>query len=406
MVIGPYGPGSESPGSEEAVTEALRLHTGMPVDQGDLLPPGMEDCTPEMVVAEGMAFAHRDMMNNGPLQPTHRPRGATMTRGQLEEQKMNEKQGYPSNLDEASKVKELEANVGELGINIVAINRNIGQLGSMMQQLLAAQTPQAQPSGPPVPTSPGVPTSPAPTTSPLAPSILPLPVEAPVSYPTQTSGPPSPPSRLVYVGEAVPMPPTTAAPAAESPSTPPIPTTRPALTDQDILDVGRAIAPPGSPVVPILPSASGPLGMGPAPTDVVEDEPIAEFPKAEEGWEDSENLMEAAAEEIPPEDPMANAIQNLVQGVFEWMPAHDPHRFFRRHIVGLNRHFGYASWPQELKAEFDERFKSMLTDPVFVGSICKKILSLQMGHGIAPKTAAGLIAAAAGFMSFSLCQLD
>ena len=96
---------------------AVNLDTGQPMPIDD----------PGALASEGMHFASRHMQNNGPTRPLHRlVEQPKITKAQLEEQKVNETQGYPSNLDEASKVKALEAKVSgiESGINAILTKLN------------------------------------------------------------------------------------------------------------------------------------------------------------------------------------------------------------------------------------------------------------------------------------------
>jgi len=99
--------------------EAMALEIGSgPIQLGN----GEEmEVSPDMAAAEGMSFSQQYMAGNGPIRPLHIGQAKTMTKRQLEEQKMNEAQGYPSNLDEAEKVKELESKVTEMSQGISAI---------------------------------------------------------------------------------------------------------------------------------------------------------------------------------------------------------------------------------------------------------------------------------------------
>jgi hypothetical protein len=72
------------------------------------------DVNPEAIASMGVGMSQAYMSRNGPTQPHHRRPRVTMTKAQLEEQKMNEAQGLPSNLDEASRVVELEAKLARM----------------------------------------------------------------------------------------------------------------------------------------------------------------------------------------------------------------------------------------------------------------------------------------------------
>ena len=69
----------------------------------------------EAQAAQSLILSQQSMIqSNGSPQPSHIRKQVTMTQEQLEEQKMNEKQGLPSNLDEAARVKQLESQMGRI----------------------------------------------------------------------------------------------------------------------------------------------------------------------------------------------------------------------------------------------------------------------------------------------------
>lgn len=69
----------------------------------------------EAQAAQALALSQQSMLRtNGPVQPRHIRRQVTITPAQLAEVKMNEKQGLPSNLEEASRVKQLEGQMSRI----------------------------------------------------------------------------------------------------------------------------------------------------------------------------------------------------------------------------------------------------------------------------------------------------
>lgn len=91
--------------------------------------PEEAEMTPGQAVGMGMGMAEEYMKSNGPPHATHLARAKTMTRGQLEEQMKNEKDGYPSNLEEADKVKQLETKVEQIEGGVHKILAHLTNLG-------------------------------------------------------------------------------------------------------------------------------------------------------------------------------------------------------------------------------------------------------------------------------------
>lgn len=138
--------------------------------------------------------------------------------------------------------------------------------------------------------------------------------------------------------------------------------------------------------------------------DFLEDDPSVE----DDDWGDQISVIpEKPQVADPPPDPKIAQVVNLVQEVNGFMQGNDVHRFWRRHISrSLHRHIGYNGWPKVLQKEFDERFKEFLSDPQFISSICKKIISMELGHALGVKHVVAFITATAGFTAFTLIGID
>lgn len=115
-----------------------------------------QELSPEEAVAMGQVMTQQYMAKNGfmtteGVRPQHVRRQKVMTKGQYKEQMMNEEQGYPSNLDEASKVKDLENKVSgiESGISQI-LNRLSGGTNNVPPRVETFGTLQQVPT----PTSP------------------------------------------------------------------------------------------------------------------------------------------------------------------------------------------------------------------------------------------------------------
>ncbi|KKN41559.1 hypothetical protein LCGC14_0722150 [marine sediment metagenome] len=291
------------------------------VDQG-----GQEQMVdPTAIAAEGMAFSSRYMTSNGPTRATHIGKARTMTKGQLREQRMNEDQGYPSSLDEAGRIKELEGKVTNIETGISQI----------LSHLHGKETQPAQPN-------------------------------PPLTVSSEWREPESRQLRLRQVtlkdGRKISVPVTAAVPMSLGPATD---QTQPPAQDED--------------------------------TDGWDD-PIAVVPEQDEPSNDFKR-DEAAMKTV--------RVQQLVQDVNAFMQTNDVHRFWRRHLSqNLHRHVGYNGWPKELQTEFDTRFKGFLQDPQFVTSICRKVLSMELGHALGVKWVVSFLVASAGFTAFTLVGLD
>lgn len=125
------------------------------------------------------------------------------------------------------------------------------------------------------------------------------------------------------------------------------------------------------------------------------DSPIAVVPEPEQ----------EVAEPIP--DPKIAQTQQLVQDVNTFIRTKDDHRFWRQYLsTHLHRHVGYNGWPKALQVEFDTRFKGFLQDPQFVSSVCRKVVSMELGHALSVKPVVSFLVVTAGFTSLALCGLD
>lgn len=100
------------PISEADLQASIQRMTGLPTE----VPAygSQTELPPEVMAAMGLARAEQYMAANGPTRPIHFSEKKVITKAQLEEQKMNEAAGYPSNLEEASRVKALEKQLGEM----------------------------------------------------------------------------------------------------------------------------------------------------------------------------------------------------------------------------------------------------------------------------------------------------
>jgi hypothetical protein len=79
-----------------------------------------EDIPADQIAAESLSMAENYMASNGPA-TARRGFQEVMTKAQLEQQKVNESMGYPSNLSEASRLQALEKEVGGIKSGIGAI---------------------------------------------------------------------------------------------------------------------------------------------------------------------------------------------------------------------------------------------------------------------------------------------
>jgi len=319
----------------------------------------IQEISPEALVAEGMTFAGNYMASNGPTRPRHIGKARTMTKGQLEEQKMNENQGYPSSLEEAEKVKTLEGKVASIEAGISQILNHLGGQSCPARPGSNVSTGTSQ--------------------------------ESPVEAPTPTPG------RFVTVKP--PSPPSIDSNESNEPENKPQPLRQVTLKD------GRKIS------VPAAASQVSPMSLGPA-TGVQEQPPTqleSEEFDDQDLWNDPIAILpeDEPVPAAPAVDPKLARVAQLVQDVNGFMQTNDVHRFWRRHISqSLHRHVGYNGWPKALQTEFNTRFQSFLQDPVFVSHCCKKVLSMELGHALGVKWVVSFLVATAGFTALALCGLD
>lgn len=386
------------PGMNPEIYEAISLagedHAMSPFSQDDPEAPipivdnrGQEQqMDPAALAAEGMAFAGQYMASNGPTLAMHsledRERGLDcnkMTKAQLREQRMNEDQGYPSNLGEAEKIKALESKLerltalmseklGHPGAGVPALDHSWGRRPLVDQSSPASPASNAPTGGnPEFPDEQKIATAVLGTALPQSPHLTGL---------SELSEPESRQPRLRQV----------------------------------TLKDGRKIN------VPAASSPATPMSLGPAtdqtqpPTQL--EEPDLSDPKWNDNpddWDDPVAVVPEPQPEAltPPLDPKLVQTQHLVQDVNDFMQGNDVHRFWRRHISGsLHRHVGYNGWPKELQNEFNNRFKGFLQDPQFVTSVCRKIISMELGHALGVKWVVSFLVATAGFTAFALCGID
>ncbi len=321
----------------------------------------MIEMDPMALAAEGMAFAQSHMARNGPTRPNHIGRAKTMTKRQLKEQQMNEQEGYPSNLDEADKTKELEGRVAgiETGINQILSHLSGQSSPAIEPQSGSTGGNPVSPVGNPTPTP-----APSETVSPLSPPL------------TGSSGSSEPDNR------------------------------QPKLRQVTLRD-GRKVS---------VPQNSSPaMNLGPAtettqPPSQVEEEAL----QVGDDWDDPIAVVPEPEQDGPSSDPERDAkaiqvvkVQILVEQVNQFMQANDVHRFWRRHLgQKVHRHIGYSGWPTKLQKEFDGRFETFLKDPQFVSSVCKKVVSMEMGHALGAKIVTSFLVSTAGFVAFAMSGLD
>lgn len=269
-----------------------------------------------------------------------------MTKGQLEEQRMNEKAGYPSNLEEADRTKDLENRVA-------GIETGISQILGHLQN--------------------GGPSSPEP-------SQLPGPYNEPVDparRPNRTQ-PLSPPS-------------------TDSNGSP-VPESQPTQLRTVTLPSGKTIAIP-----PVRNMKLNPMNLGPA-------SPPTGAPDGEGCMGDWDEPLAVVPEQVLPEpvvDPKMERVCILVEQVSRFLQTKDVHRVWRRWFGrSVHRNAGYDGWSGALKTEFDALFQSYLNDAQFVTSVCRKVIDMDNGPAIGSEHVATLVVAAAGFTAFTLSGLE
>ena len=99
-------------------------------------------------------------------------------------------------------------------------------------------------------------------------------------------------------------------------------------------------------------------------------------------------------------------IEQLSRQTHVWLGSQKVHKFWRTFLSGTcNKNLSYNTWPPEMQKQFDDRFDQMVKDPVFINTLCKRILNMSMGHLVSPHVAGAFIVASAGFLSFALIDV-
>lgn len=318
----------------------------------------MVEVDPDMMAAEGMRFAAKYMAKNGPARPIHLGRATTMTKAQLEQQIENEKQGYPSNMEEAGKIQELESKMEEMSVGI----------GQILSRLSGQSSPEK------------------------------------LEQSVQTGGSPASLAGVLIVtpdrsGTVIqPSPPSIVSSESSEPES------RQPKLRQVTLKSGRVISVPQT--------SNQAMNLGPAtdqesPTTRVEEALESAGDLSGDEWDDDPIAVVPEQEKLPVADPKVKQVMQLVQDVNQFLQANDVHRFWRRTLsANMHRHVGYSGWPKGLQVEFDKRFQGFLSDPTFVSATCRKMIGMEMGYALGVKKAASFLVAVAGYTAFALCGLD
>lgn len=366
---------------------------------GQMMTQGMQAESVEVdVVSQGLARSISYMANNGPVRPVQKVPARVMTQHQLEEQKMNEAQGLPSNLEEASRVVALEGIVTNL-------NESVGKMSRLLSQVIQGQPSNAPATQPPIgvnPTSAFRNLAQAELIAqPLTPPArLAAPLNEPVfSNPPAVENQQAPLSTLPDPAMGTPTfdtePPTLPPDSSQLRSLPPASPETIHQNDENIQEFGGAIARPTT--VTLGPSGSGGIGPDEARYELTE-----EFSPGES--------EEVATEPTPPpvdvvEMKRLSRQQMLTEQVSNWLKSKDTHKFWRQFIAGAcNKNLSYNTWPPEFQGPFNVKFKEMIEDPAFVSVLCGRITKMQMGHLVAPHVAGAFVVVSAGFLSFALLE--
>jgi len=361
---------------ESDIQSGLERMTGQPTAQGPEVMVVEVDSnqgvmSPDMIAAQGLGMAQQYMASNGPTTPNHLRKRVVMTKAQLEEQKMNEKSGYPSNLEEASKVKNLESKVEGIEQGIQAILRQMSggtPVGPPPECSPPTPTPKSTPSCPVSDTQPDLATQP----SPASPGV-----SVTSQYFQTIPGPPSP------------------SPTDSGDSTSPR-KRRVKLSNGRTVEMSGPVQ-PSDPTMPSpeIPPTTRNLSLGPLEVE----EP--QVPK-----DDSDLWVEES--NVPfQNDPKLEKLALLVRGVSKILQTRDPLTFFRRALPKvLHRQMGFSAWPESLRTRFTRHFVTLLSDPVFVKTQVSMVLSFEFGYGIGHQKVAELVVLTAGFMALSLAGAE
>ena len=447
----------------------------------------MDDVEGMEIINHGLALGMQYMAGNGPTQARHsiqdRARGLDqnkITKQQLEEQRMNEAKGLPSNLEEAGRVVDLEQKVSQ-------INDNINKLTGVMTQLIQSQQTQSAPqikgqpgeefymggdgtlrptpklgfkptptdlSQPPRTKAPGsVGQPPTPQVKPVAgPPLLgrnltsvekniqqlkalDLPTDGPTTQDgTQESVPDSSqPVTPPPVSQETPTQPTDEERTVPDPNEIPekyydaveiggkvIHTERTETPIKEEVqrrveglqeEVDTIILQEADMISPTPNMALGPVGT-PGPqfenryTQFLLDNDIQLADESSPGSDVSVLVEEEAPQVDPVEQKRLERQQILTDQVTDWLKSKDGHKFWRQFIAGAcNKNLSYNTWPKEFQNSFNERFSTMIADPIFVSSLCGKVIKFQNGHLVAAHVMGAFIVATAGFLAFALIEV-
>lgn len=309
-------------------------------------------------VSHGLAQTVQYMARNGPTRPTQRARAKVMTRQQLEEQKMNESAGLPSNLDEATRVLNLESQVSQ-------INENLGKLASVMTQLV-----QGQPAAPP----------PTPQARPVVEQRPLLINRAP--NPLPTCPPPAPVTAQTTPVPEVPESPPATSPPASQPQVSPGTVPDPHLDRFEVIQEEESGESEPSSFRTML--ESGDTNASDFTTNLIKEEPAID----------------------PAEEKFLERQQILADQVTGWLKSKDSNKFWRQFIAGAcNKNLSYNTWPVKMQVQFDQRFNQMIADGSFIATLCGRVLKFQNGHLVAPHVMGAFVVATAGFLSFALLEV-
>jgi hypothetical protein len=315
------------------------------------------EMSPETVAAYGLGMSQQYMSRNGPIQSQHVRRRTVMTKAQYEEQKMNEKMGYPSNLDEAGRVKQLESDMAGMQQGIQAILSRLSGGTTVFPPQTNSPTPQN-------------------------PSLIP---SSPVLSP-----------QLRLVQQSVPQMSQGEAPTPSQSGSDDSTSTGKRLVK---LSNGKVVEIPATQPSPLPTPPRGNLSVGPEESMALV-EPTSD-----------EDFSDLWVEETPvPEfknDPKLERLAFMVAEASTFLRNRDPHLFFRRVLPRtVSRQVGFSAWPKVLQERFNVHFRTLLTDPVFLRGQVATALSFEFGHGLSPQKVAELISLSAGFMAFSLAGAE
>jgi hypothetical protein len=302
-----------------------------------------------------MAMAERSMMQNEGTIPR---RGVQIvgTLAEVKEQMANEEAGYPSNIHEANKTKQLEQRV-------VGIESGIQQI---LSRLTGGTSEPLQPQPPP-PTVPqsSAPRSPAPTLR-------------------KAGGPKSPAQVQPSLTE------TLNSLGSETNSAP--------CTSRRIRSLTE---------VPRLEDLPEPIG--PVEKFVDEDGTVGlrqQLVATDELLENPDMWVEAPAAP-PPADPIAVMLSTRLPEVTAFLKSHDCRTYFsntiKRHI---SKFMGFESWSPKLREQFTHSFNTVLSDPVFVRVQVLAALTSEFGKAISVEKITQLVIQSAGWMAFALAAAE